>query len=54
MSTALCPVCAGDGATYVRVRIGQHSHPIVCTRCDGDGDVPLAEVGLTEKTGHES
>lgn len=49
MKRAACPVCRGDGATYIQVRVGQHATPFVCTRCDGDGDVPVAEVGLTEK-----
>lgn len=47
-----CPVCEGDGAVYVtargRVESGplysrrgwgdRSKHPIVCPRCDGDGD----------------
>lgn len=44
-----CPACHGDGATYEQVRVGQHATPFVCDQCRGDGDIPLAEVGLTTK-----
>lgn len=43
-----------DGPLHVEaIFYMKRATPFVCTWCDGDGDVPVAEVGLTEKNTRE-
>lgn len=47
-----CRECAGEGAIYRQVRVGQHSHPVACPACGGDGEVtrPRPEPDLPSRT----